>query len=68
MLEIYYHIFGSFDPEWIIVDEEKQNDIFKQLREKEKKERALKLSGLYTRHSRFGANFGIRRSPIFDGK
>lgn len=64
-LEIFYHIFSSFKPKWIMSTAEDERNYLEELENSAKKQQMKRMSELGTRHSRFGTNLAIKR--LLDG-
>jgi len=62
LLEIFYHIFSSFEPVWLFQKTEQDKSLIQQIRDKEKRDRMQRLSEMSTRHARFDCNIKIVRT------
>ena len=60
-LEIFYHIFSSFKPKWIMSCSEDDRKRLEELEDSAKRQQIKRMNELGTRHSRFGTNLCIKR-------
>jgi timeless len=65
LLEIFFNIFSSFCPKWVMSTQSDDSSFLKKMLEREKFEKAKRLADLSTRHSRFDAKLVVKRK--FDG-
>ena len=64
-LEIFYHIFSSFKPKWIMSTSDDEKSYLEELETSAKKQQIKRMNELGTRHSRFGTNLCMKR--LLDG-
>ena len=62
LLEIFYHLFSSFEPVWLFQKTEQDKNLIQQIRDKEKRDRMQRLSEMSTRHARFDCNIKVVRT------
>lgn len=62
-LQIFYQVFSSF-PAGFIFSEDKESEYFKEMRERQKALKKKRITGMSTRHSRFGATIAVKRDII----
>ena len=62
-LQIFYEIFSSF-PAGFIFSEDMESEYFKEMKERQRALHKKRISGLSTRHSRFGATIVVKRDII----
>ena len=60
-LEIFYHIFSSFKPKWIMSDSGDDRKHLEELEDSARKQQIKRMNELGTRPSRFGTNLCIKR-------
>ena len=64
-LEIFYHIFSSFKPKWIMSTTDEDKSLLEELENSAKKQQIKRMNELGTRHSRFGTSLRVKR--LLDG-
>lgn len=62
MLEIFYYIFSPFEPVWLFQNVEQDKSFIQSIRERENRQRQIRLSEMSTRHARFDCNIKIVRN------
>lgn len=62
LLEIFYSIFSSFEPQWLFQRTDQDKGLIQTIREREQRERMKRLSEMSTRHARFDCNVKIVRN------
>ena len=62
LLEVFYHIFSPFEPVWLFKNSEQDKTFLTSIREKETRERMIRLSERSSRHARFDCNIKIVRN------
>lgn len=61
LLEIFYYLFSPFEPAWLFQQTEQDKTFIQAIRDREKKERMVRLSEMSSRHARFDCNIKIVR-------
>ena len=61
LLEIFFYILIPFEPKWLFKNPNEDKSLLQRFREKEQRERMIRLSQMSSRHARFDCNIKVVR-------